>query len=1408
MQQIDFNNIRLKGESKQKSFEDLCMFLCCRELKITEIDSYHNQPGIETEPFEAKGKKYGFQAKFFEGKFDWNQIKKSITKAIKLYPELDIIFIYSNKKRSKTNKIKKELEIQAKKKKIVLKYITDDNIKLKLSQPSNLDLAQLYFGVGDELGFVNNSVNTKLLTFIQSSEYLELPFEDNKKSKIDKVSEKIISETSKVFLLLGNPGSGKSFFMHKLLETFGGLDKKKQGEMIKVLTDNNAVPMLVNVKNCITDSLENILRGRKNDSKVNSQELGFIYIFDGLDELTEEIADNILFQIYELSQKSNTKKIIISCRSGNINRLKAKTYFNDVVEYKISDLEEQFIDDFFRAKTQTDKKDKLVKLKKNNKHLIKEIKDILLIKLFWDTINELNESSSILDLFDKKINLLLDNPKHRKNIENLNLLNFKKNAIIELNQDISFEFQKKFQFRFSQKDLQGLILKKFERLDYKSINAILDYIAGLFFENSYLDNFTAESAYIYQHRRYQEYFFTQRLKFEYENNPRIIRELKILSNREYFEELFLKHLKKEYQKENNLAGFLELNLIDVYLGKHEGFGADDDYYVNSNEFIPALVAQEINVFNELFEDENLQIKDKISIDFTELKKQFEKWKKNKNDYRSTDYLKSIWERGFSSLIENIVLFWEADKKDVANEFIIQFKKIRKFYEDNKIIENLKGNEHISNPFWNQFEDLVYYRLIIKNEDIKYIFNNLIRKNYDNFSKDKGYSFKESGKEKLVKSFFRICLKNKKEKLFELIDNFDEYEFIAFLDVLKTINYLPIFIQSKSIHKKIKTFVNKFSQELNEKNIFIIFYKKFLNITISKKEEDSAESEFSKLREKRSIDLHMDKTYINFLLLSYTLDKFSFEELLKKQEGHPFRYYLESNLYSALFNDFIDLLKEKKKIEAIVRDYIRYINFYTEGTRYRQYLKVDISFLWANIIANSASNTLLLLQLKEILIKEENNIIPSSFYLQLNRSNTTLFYKIVNESELKQFEDELLSWQEDFPSYVDSCFDLSMFYSQINPKRAKYYFEKGIIEGILRHGWRKDNIVSYQLVDALKILWRNHWETKENLEKYSKEVFELALRVKDITDGKGTWQGPYYVIEVVADYNLELAEKFKKELIKKEGYSNWAITSILKSKINLGFPIEEIEKEMNEYRRDYDYQGKPESDYYEQRFIVYLKIAENELYTDKEKKNAFEKTYKEVEEIKKQKMNYYLRDDVFKNEKLKFQKLCKRYNKKFNLEFDKKEKSEINFSKKRRQISEDQFIKEVEACSNKRQLVGKYKKLDNYNNGIVLSKYESWKILVEKTFEINENIKILTNYLMKNNFPHSDFWTHNSKYFHFALAVALKNINTRQEILKYLFKNSGHGGFTNIMRAYEILGDKNMCLLLFNRFLRFCGLIVN
>ena len=1414
MQQIDWNNLGLKGESKQKSFEDLCMFLCCRELKITKIDSYQNQPGIETEPFEANGKKYGFQAKFFDSKFDWEQVKSSILKGLNLYPELDKIFIYSNKDKTKNGSKKTnaetDIEKEAKKQKIEIEYITDKNLLLKLSQPTNLDLAQLYFGIGDELGFVKNSVSPKILTFIQSQEYLDLPYINDKNEKIT-VSEKVLeNNTNNLFLLTGNPGTGKSIFMHKLLEGFGGLDQETENEMVNVLTSNDAVPVLINLKVCINNSLENIIRVRKNDSKVNSQELRFIYLFDGLDELDEKIADNVLFEMFELSQKANTKKIIISCRSGNLNKIKAKKYFKNIVEYQISNLDEKYINDYFAKKSNKTKQDKLKALKKSNQVIVQEIKDILLIKLLWDTIEELNESSTILDLLNKKINLLLDDPNHRKNIEHLNLLNAKKEKILKLNQDISFEFQKKFQFRFSQDELQKIILNKFDRLDYKDINFIISYLADLFFENSYGISPELETSYIYQHRRYQEYFFTQKLKNEYENNPSIIRKVKILSNREYLENLFLPYLRKEYEKENNLPGLVELNLIDVYLGKHKGFGVDDCYYMNSSEFIPALVAQDKSIFNELFENENLQVKEKISIDFQELEKKFEKWNKDKNDYRSNDYLKSVWGNGIASLIEIVVLLWKSGNAEIANEFIQQRQDIMDLYDKHKFRENLKENNRLEDPFWNQFENWIYYRLVIKDETVKNLFDSLIRGNYENFSNNKDWNYKEDGKEKLVKSFFRICLKEKRNDFYKLINDFDEYEFVALLEIFKSIEYLPIFAQSKSIHKKIESFIKGFSQEINEKNIFILFFKKYLDISISKEEIEIAKTELGKLRKKRQVDWHMYKTHIDFALISWVLDEFSFEKFLKKQDDHLFPYYNEHGLYSALFKDYISLLKKEKEIESIVRDYVRYINFYFEGAHYGNYLNVDISFFWAYIFSLEQDDKKII-QLKNILIKEENNIIPFSFFLQFNRVVPSRFPKIVSKNDLIPIEDQLSNWDDDFPSYVDRCFDLSMFFSKIDDQKAISYFEKGIIEGILRHGWRKDTIVSYLLTDAFEVIWRNNWVDDKKKESYAREVFDLTMHVAQITDGDHTLIGPYLVIEIIANTNIELAEQFKKELIKTKGYhnfSNQVITSILKAKVKSGVEIEKIEEEMSEYRKDYGHEGKPRSDYYEQKFIVYLEITESNLYTEEENQSAFEKAYSQVEEIKKQGLDYYLIDIDFKKEKYRFQNLCKKYKKKFNLEFDEKSDSEKLLSTNKKNISEQKFIEEVKNCNTSRQIAGKYKKLDNYNNGIVLKNYKSWEILIQKTFETNKNLKLLLDYLLKNNFPHTDFWTSNSKYFHLPLAIALKNIYTRQETLNYLFKNSGHGGFQNIIKSYEVIEDKNMCLSLFDRYIKFCKLIVN
>ena len=44
--------------------------------------------------------------------------------------------------------------------------------------------------------------------------------------------------------------------------------------------------------------------------------------------------------------------------------------------------------------------------------------------------------------------------------------------------------------------------------------------------------------------------------------------------------------------------------------------------------------------------------------------------------------------------------------------------------------------------------------------------------------------------------------------------------------------------------------------------------------------------------------------------------------------------------------------------------------------------------------------------------------------------------------------------------------------------------------------------------------------------------------------------------------------------------------------------------MREYREDYGHEGKPTSNYYEQKFIIYLEVAESNLYTEEEQRRLF------------------------------------------------------------------------------------------------------------------------------------------------------------------------------------------------------------
>jgi hypothetical protein len=1367
--------------------------------------------------------------------------------------------------------------------KIKIEWLANSQFNFELLKTANLDLRQIYFDDSYELRFLDKQVDKEKSTFLQSDQYLDLPIEDKYEKQCTDLLSVIKNEQSRQFLIAGNPGSGKSILMYRLFWQLAGLDQrheerkieddktpldaildyfvniapvtklmKLKNEFLKLenkiyseptkknkkqkikknkttidtaidatlnyLMKQGAIPMLINLKNCATNNLEDIIRERQDDSKVRGRKLGFIYLFDGLDELSEENCDNVLSWIEELS-KSENAKIIFSCRSSNPNRYKTTTYFKNILEYKIANLDESHINKFFEAKEpsktneesseqkkngeksleekkELTKKEKLENLKTNNPKIVEEIKDILLISLLWDTLDELTASSSIIDLFDKKIHLILDTPHHRKNIESLNLPNPKKDAIITLNQEFSFEFQKEFKFLFKQEELQNIILEQFPRIDYSSANEILKYSASLFFDHSYSSDSSQQQGYIYQHRRYQEYFFAQKLKTEYEKNPKVIRDLGVIANREFFEKIFLNYLRREYVKEANLGGLTEINLIRAYLGGHPGFGHDDACYKTSSptssSFVAALASQDGLVLEELLSSDSLEIKDKLMLDFQELKRHFKIWEKDKNAYRSKDYLKNTWGEA-SSLIESVATFWKREKYELGNEIKRHLDDVLSFYEQDELKE-IKKESQRDYPV----EDKIYIRL--QKESADSFFKNVVRESYSSLSSETNAWHKVSDREKRLSSFFRACLISKKDELFALIKDFDEWEFLIFLDTLKSAENLPVLMDAKSIHTPIKSFLKKFNKTLISKNSHILFFMKFFDLSLSDEEIKFAEKELGRLQNEHPHK--WQENYHNLALLAYALEKFTFEE----SKNHT--YYNEISLYSSLLVDFVKMLRGIKTTNSVIRDY----NYYMRKNTYNLGRQKGAEFAAANLLALilkfDKSDISVKNNLKNILCKNLSEKGLKIFYSRLNYLDQDLFSKLINESDLAFYKAETQKYTGVFHEHSEKCFDLASLLSQLNPEEAKYYISKGVNDGTLRHLSRKDSIVAHDLIEALEMLWKNNWESAEKLKEYTKEVFDLTIKIESLSE-KGTKWASFNLIDIVANYNLELAEQLGSRL-KDEyrgiAWSNNKITSsILLAKARLGFLVTEIEEGIKYYRLEHSYNGEPEPDIYEQKFKVYMAVSGNDLYDDGEKKLAFDNAYKQIEDMNKKGIKNYLKDD-FEDEKKLFSELCKKYNK--NNIISNQNSGNSTKSENKPKITEKEFLEEVAAAKGCLEIKALYNKLQNIDNIDFISK-NSWEKLLEKTYEICKNTGLFIK-LLKN----KPYYKPSLEY---ALAAALNIASTKKEIIQYLSDTKtpeissqldGHGGFIQLLKAYEINNDKKSYLKLFERFLKMCHLLVD
>ena len=287
---------------------------------------------------------------------DYKQIEHSVQLALTAYPNLDVIKIFYNcNARLSASPTKQKLDEIAKKQGVKLEWLGRTYFETALNKKENLDLCQLFFGVGRELEYFADVIDSEKRIFLTSSNYLELNVACAEK-KLEN-SEELVKEllsSGEISVIKGLPGTGKSMLLNKIFMILSGSNLDFY-EQVVAISENKSIPILIKLKYCSACSLEQLILAKKTEYKLDFDNYSVIYLFDGLDEVSSEIAEQTMSYIKELAKQKSTKNIILSIRTMSSNNMYLYDCVKENATFEIQELDEKKVDLFFKNRGEKDK---------------------------------------------------------------------------------------------------------------------------------------------------------------------------------------------------------------------------------------------------------------------------------------------------------------------------------------------------------------------------------------------------------------------------------------------------------------------------------------------------------------------------------------------------------------------------------------------------------------------------------------------------------------------------------------------------------------------------------------------------------------------------------------------------------------------------------------------------------------------------------------------------------------------------------------------------------------------------------------------------------------------------------------------------------------------------------------------
>ena len=213
--------VKYKGACRER-FEDLCRMLFCEELGIDQgsLVSVKNQAGNETMLVQHEGQFIGFQCKYFDKKYDFQQFKDSIFKAKFHNQDQDVIYLYSNEQLPSEEK-EEELVAYVEKQGMKCEIRFHKQILDRVNYSKECILYDTFFRLGSEAESLVAYGLERTWSYLKDI-HTVIPFKEGITISRDmelEILQKSLAK-DKIVFVIGHGGCGKSclvkFFLNQL----------------------------------------------------------------------------------------------------------------------------------------------------------------------------------------------------------------------------------------------------------------------------------------------------------------------------------------------------------------------------------------------------------------------------------------------------------------------------------------------------------------------------------------------------------------------------------------------------------------------------------------------------------------------------------------------------------------------------------------------------------------------------------------------------------------------------------------------------------------------------------------------------------------------------------------------------------------------------------------------------------------------------------------------------------------------------------------------------------------------------------------------------------------------------------------------------------------------------------------